>query len=89
VFGVKNRPYFQVLKIGLFSGLKNRPFFGGPEKSAFLAALKIGPHFRGPEYGYFGGPEKTGFLWTVNFHPDSDPHIPPSFFHTLKKGLLK
>ena len=43
VFGVKNRPYFQVLKIGLFSGLKNRPFLADPKNRPFLVVLKIGP----------------------------------------------
>ena len=42
VFGVKNRPYFQVLKIGLFSGLKNRPFLADPKNRPFLVVLKIG-----------------------------------------------
>lgn len=54
VFGVKNRPYFQVLKIGLFSGLKNRPLFGGPEKSAFLVVLKNGPILVVLKMGFLG-----------------------------------
>ena len=45
-FGVKNRPYFQVLKNGLFSGPKNRPLFGGPENR---------PFFGGPENTPFSG----------------------------------
>ena len=54
VFGVKNRPYFQVLKIGLFSVLKIDPFLADPKNRPFLVVLKNDPILVVPKMGFFG-----------------------------------